>query len=177
MTESAYPKGFTATTVTTGDIPSWVDICQVIAAELQKIGINMNVKVVPDTTWSSMVYGHTAPNLFTYFGAGGPDPGAQPDALLGSRNVKSGGDDFADYNPRSVDELLARGDAASNPTTRLAIYGELLKKLGTDVPYVPLFNLDAFIALRKVFTIPASDRNDNFGWVVDEWPFLIKPVE
>jgi hypothetical protein len=39
---------------------------------------------------------------------------------------------------------------------RLAIYGDLLRKLVTDLPYVSLFNFDSYVAISSNFTIPAA---------------------
>jgi peptide/nickel transport system substrate-binding protein len=176
MAESPYPKSFTTTTETR-NFGGWVDICEVIAAELQKIGIKMKVDVLPSETWLTDIFGpRTYGNVFTYWGAGNPDPGAEPGSLLGSENMKIGGGDLANYDPKSVDQLLARGDATSNPAARLAIYGDLLKKLATDEPYVPLFNINIFMALGSKFTLPASVRNQYVTHVFADWPFLVKPA-
>ena len=173
MAQSAYPKGFTTTTDTR---------LRPVGRHLRGHRLRAPEDRHEDECEGTVLAGVDraglrAEDLFEHvhiLGAGNPDPGGQPGTLLGSQNVKSGGGDLANYDPKSVDELIARGVAASIPTTRLAIYGELLKKLGTDVPYVPLFNLDEFIVLGSKFTFPASVRSGYETWVFDQWPFLIR---
>ena len=117
MAASAYPHGFTATLDTT-DSGAWPDIVQVIKADLEKIGIDLKINEEPIGKWVGEIFGpKTYGPMFSDCGTLNPDPSGEPDYLLGSANVKAGGFDFADYAPKSVDELLARSVAASNPST------------------------------------------------------------
>ena len=127
MAESAYPKGFTATTDTT-NFGSLINVNQVIVAELQKIGITLHINVKPVADWVTEIYGRktfgdmysTIPHL---------EHRSERTHLLifsGASTCSSGGLNCADYTPKSVDELLGRGLSTSNPAKRLTIYGELL---------------------------------------------------
>jgi peptide/nickel transport system substrate-binding protein len=176
MAESAYPKGFTDVDYAV-NFGAWVNVVEVIAAELQKIGIDLKVDVLPLGQWVSMVYGpHNFTNLFAAVGFANPDPSAEPGYLLGSKNAKPGGLNWADYTPKSVDELIARSLSSTNPTTRLAIYGLLMKKVATDVPYVPLYIGDGFAALSSKVTVAPGDvgqfeAQSNLG----SWALYVRP--
>jgi ABC-type transport system substrate-binding protein len=75
--------------------------------------------------------------------------------MLGSQAIPVGGLNEADYSPASVDGLLNASVATSDPATRLAIYQKVLTHLATDLPYVPLFQDNAFLATSSKFTLPA----------------------
>ena len=171
MAASAYPHGFTATLDTTAS-GTWPDIVQVIKADLQRIGIVLKINEEPIGKWVAEIFGpKTYGPMFSDCGTLNPDPSGEPDYLLGSANVKPGGFDFADYAPKSVDELLARSVATSNPSTRLALYGDLLRKLAADVPYDPLYQSVAYAAFAGKFTMPATED----GLVnASPWALLVK---
>ncbi len=87
MSESAYPHGFSAVM----DIDNYgtdPDVDQVIAAELAKIGIKLELKELNVTVWQGIENGPAAKRS-TAFGGGGcfqPDPNTYSD-FLGSKNL------------------------------------------------------------------------------------------
>jgi ABC-type transport system substrate-binding protein len=146
----------------------------VIAASLEKIGIRLNVHVISSGAWITQIFGpKTFGDVYSTWGTG-PDPSSQPASLLGSDYVKTGRANMANYVPKSVDELLARGLAATKPSARLAIYGQLLKKLGTDIPYIPLFEQSFFAAVSNKFVGP-HPGDFAFLYFRDNWGLQIKP--
>ncbi len=170
MAQSAYPTGFSAS-LEEPNYGNFPEICQVIAAELAKIGINLKITLMPTAKWSGLVYGpKTFGPMFTTIGGQSPDPGGIPGYLLGSNNVASGLN-FADYTPPVVDKLLTSGLETSNPAQRLDIYGQIVKAVATDVPYVPLYLTTSELALSPKFRWPGFDEVafDN------EWALNIKP--
>jgi len=154
MAESAYPNGFTSTIAmyNSGTIP---DVNQVIAAELAKIGIKLQLKSMPVTPWQGVESGPAAQRS-TVFASGGcfqPDPGTYAD-FLGRDNLATGSWNIANYAPPAVDTLLAQGQATTNPAQRFATYSKLWARLQSDVPYVGLFVSDRVAALSPKFTWP-----------------------
>jgi peptide/nickel transport system substrate-binding protein len=151
MAQSAYPDGFTATIETPnfGTIP---DITQVVAAELAKIGIKLQLKEMQVTAWQSVENGPAAgrSTAYTTGGCFQPDPSTYSD-FLGSKNTQPGNWNFSDYVPATVDTLLAQGAATSNSAQRFAVYSRLFKQLQEDVPYVGLFVSDTTAALSGKF--------------------------
>src|ERR1700722_17786718 len=152
MAQSAYPHGFTATIETPnfGTIP---DITQVVAAELAKIGIKLQLKEMQVTAWQSVENGPAAgrSTAYTTGGCFQPDPSTYSD-FLGSKNTQPGNWNFADYEPGPVDPLLGQGAPTSNSALRFAVYSKLFKQLQEDVPYVGLFVSDTTAALSGKFT-------------------------
>jgi hypothetical protein len=50
----------------------------------------------------------------------------------------------------------------------MSIYGQLLKQVDTDVPYVPLFSSYSFVALSSKYTLPPfPDYAAFFSWALN----------
>jgi peptide/nickel transport system substrate-binding protein len=134
---------------------SSVDISQVVAAELKKVGINAQVKVPSNSAWEAAMVG---PNLqrptdFATGYCGGPDI-SSCDTALGSWNLKPGQSNSANWAPPAVDSLLKTGLTTGSPTQRFALYSKILRAIQADVPYVGLFSEGVSIALSSKFTFP-----------------------
>lgn len=158
MAQSATPHGFNAV-LETFHYGSFLNVDQVIAAELEQIGINVQIKNIGQNAWFAAIEDPRA-RPFTYTTSG--DCGLDPNywnQYLGS-NVFN----IANYAPPEVNRLLAAGTATSDPTRRLSIYAQLLQRLGTDVPYVPLLTQDASFASGKL-TWPGY----NLYWFYRAW--------
>jgi peptide/nickel transport system substrate-binding protein len=152
MAQSAYPHGFSAT-ISAYNSGTVLDVNQVIAAELAKIGIKLQIKSMALTPWQGVESG-PATKRSTVFASGGcfqPDPGTYAD-FLGSNNLATGNWNIANYAPPTVDTLLAQGQATTNPAQRFAVYSKLWARLQADVPYVGLFVSDRVAALSPKFT-------------------------
>jgi peptide/nickel transport system substrate-binding protein len=172
MAGSAYPHGFTAS-MNTIQYGSFTNMDQVVAAELQKIGITLKISVIPLAKWVAQVYGaKTFGLMFTTCHSSSIDPSGMSAYLLGSAAIPSGGLNFANYDPPSVDSLLAAGVTTASPAGRLDIYGQILKDVATDVPYVPLYQSYAYLALSSKFSLPALG-NDSFE---TPWALNVRPA-
>jgi peptide/nickel transport system substrate-binding protein len=164
MAESAYPHGYN-TVLNEYNYGSSVDISEVVAAELQKIGINAQVKVAPSlTAWEAIATGPAGKRI-TNFSTGwcpGPDISSYGFSL-GSWNLAQGQWNGANWAPPSVDSLLKAGVATSDPAKRFTIYSRLLRILQTDLPYIGLYQEGTSIALSSKFTVPNYNVNSMSG--------------
>jgi peptide/nickel transport system substrate-binding protein len=154
LAESPYPHGFTATTQTI-TFASYTPVNEAIAGDLAKIGIDLKLKTIGFTQYLAFASGPKSAigGLYATFNVQNPDPNAFPSEMLGAANIPSGYN-WADYDPPASDTLIKQAEAAQDNAKRLAIYGQLLKMLGTDVPYVPLYIQDYNVALSSNFTWP-----------------------
>jgi peptide/nickel transport system substrate-binding protein len=168
LAESAHPHGFTATmeTCAYGDT---LDQDQVVATELQRIGITLKLKIVACSVWSAELYGpKTFGASFGTYHSSIVDPSGLAAYLLGSQAIPAGGLNAANYGPASVDSLLAAGVATSDPAARLSIYQKVLTHIAADVPYVPLYQSYNFLAFSSKFTIPPLGMDTfEFPWALD----------
>jgi peptide/nickel transport system substrate-binding protein len=170
LAKSAYPRGFNTDIIAyvTGNL---VPVIEAFTAELRKIGINVNIKVLPFSQWLAEFSGPAdkRPFLLTYSGCTSPDPNFFT-YTLGSKNLQQGKFNTANYAPPQVDSLITAGVSTLNPAKRLQIYGKLLTRLATDVPYIPLFTVNANAALGHQFSWPTFNGN----WYSRVWALEIK---
>jgi peptide/nickel transport system substrate-binding protein len=154
MAESAYPHGFTDS-MEVCQIGDYVNMDQVISAELQRIGIILKLKTVTCDAWVTELYGpkNFGP-MFSTSHSSIVDPAGLAAYELGSEAIPAGGSNSANWNPAAVDSLLTAGVATNNPATRLSIYQQVLTHMAADIPYVPLFQNNAFLAISSKFTLP-----------------------
>ncbi len=157
MAESCYPHG-TNTTIVAYSYSSVVNISQVVAADLSKIGINAKLKVVSLTAYEAMATGPMSRRLsgFTQSGCDTPDPSWYT-LDLDSSGIQDG-NDAANYTSAMVDKLIATGNGSSSSATRFAAYSGILRQLAVDVPYVPLYVQDIGLALSPRFTDPTYSQ-------------------
>ena len=138
MAQSKVPDGFEFEFLTTS---MYARVAQVIAAQLAEINIDVEVNSVGDTEYTTKLIGEPKerPLTFSETGACTPDP-SWNDLWLGS--APEGGPstlNFANFTPPRIDELQDEGLATVDPAERLDIYTEILDIVGTEVPYVPLY--------------------------------------
>ena len=171
MAESAYPKGFSATLVE-GVYGSTVNMAEVAAAELQKIGIDLQVKAVTGSVWDAEITGPAKQRPTSLYDTGtcGVDVSCYTTLLLGSRNLAQGQWNSAVYAPSAVDKLITAGLAANTPAQRFVVYSKLLARLASDVPYVPICAQDYAIALNPKFTVAWYTANFAYG----DYPLLVR---
>jgi ABC-type transport system substrate-binding protein len=172
LAESAYPHGFTATTQTI-TFASYTPVNEAVAGDLAKIGINLQFKTIGFTQYLAFASGNknAIGGLYATMNVTNPDPDSFPSALLGSVNIADGGYDWANYDPPVIDTLIKAGETTQDSARRLAIYGQMLKTLATDLPYVPLYIQDYNVALSSNFTWPNYNVYTQWG----DWELHIKP--
>jgi peptide/nickel transport system substrate-binding protein len=172
MAASAYPHGFTAS-MDTCNYGDFINTDQVIAAELLKIGITLKLKPVTCDAWVTELYGpkNFGP-MFSTSHSSIVDPAGLAAYELGSQAIPVGGSNSANWAPPAVDSLLTAGVATSDAAARLSIYQQVLTHMAADVPYVPLFQNNAFLATSSKFTLPALGM-DSFELA---WALNVKPA-
>ena len=70
-----------------------------------------------------------------------------------------------------IDHADQRDTPTQDPAQRLAIYGQMLKTLATDLPYVPLYIQDYNVALSGNFRWPSYNVYTQWG----AWELNIRP--
>jgi peptide/nickel transport system substrate-binding protein len=116
--------------------PFGINACQVLSAQLGRVGIPVQVNEVPTLSYVNEIYGpKTFGWIYGYIGCIGPDPSGCVGYTLGSDHLSQ--INTAQYAPPDLDKLLAEGVRTLNKAKRFAIYSQILKRLAQDVPYVP----------------------------------------
>jgi peptide/nickel transport system substrate-binding protein len=171
MAESAYPNG-ASTTILAYSYSSVVNISQVVAADLSKIGIKAKIKVVTLSANEAIATGPVSKRMsgFTQSGCDTPDPSWYT-LDLSSSGIQDG-NDAADYTSPLVDRLITVGNGSSSPPARFAAYSGILRQLAVDVPYVPLYIQDIGLALSPRFSDPSYSQ-----WaIVGDYAMGVEPA-
>jgi peptide/nickel transport system substrate-binding protein len=171
LAASSTPDGFEVSL----DQPVFGDLVkvgEVVAAQLARIGIRVKVNAMPIAAWVAKITGPAdqRPFTLTISGCNSPDPSWYASLLLGSRNLKAGSFNTANYAPAAVDTLIADAAKAQDPTRRLDLYRRLLARVGSDVPYVPVWVQNANLAISEGF----QWRSYNGEWFNRTWATEIR---
>ena len=142
LTEAGYPDGVTMEIVCESSNTSAV---QVIQAELQQVGINLEIKEMDNAGMKSYMSegGHTLVYQNKSYGATVEGPRKVFVTGLASNDAK--------YSNERVDELFAQGGKTTNTEERLACYHEVQEIIGEEVPYIPVYYPTIYAASQKGF--------------------------
>lgn len=103
---------------------------------------------------------------------GNPDPAQDAqDMVAGNYATAAGGNNLASYNSPEVNALLTQAGSIQNKAQRFALYGQVLKIVSNDVPYVMLYTHTDDLALSPKFTWPAY----NYWGYTYPWISGIRP--
>lgn len=134
--------------ITLTTVQEYVDVCEYIQAQLSKVGLNIEVNVVPGPTMRD----GKATGKFSFFRANwGAD---YPDAenflsLYYSRNFAPEGPNYSHYKNEKFDELYLKSFQIKNEKQREKIYREMDSLMMRSAPVVPLFYDQTSIFTRK----------------------------
>jgi peptide/nickel transport system substrate-binding protein len=170
MAQSPYSHGVSATISVEG-AGSYPNVSQAIQAELARIGIHLNLKVMTiDAQTANLTSGNRAGILtnFTYSGSVSRDPGEAFAYQMGSSNISAGNWNVMNWAPPSMDKLIDEGFATTDNASRLKIYQQIDTAYAQASPFIPLFNEDATVALSSAYTWP-----DFNGYYYDLGPWLL----
>lgn len=119
LAAAGYPHGFSATLTLPGNYPQHVRTGELLAAQLEEVGIRLELQIVDWGTWLDRVYGQADYDLTVVAQIGRLDP---------APILRAYGPDRTDYYFRrgwsspELDELLQRGIAVADPDERQRIY-------------------------------------------------------
>src|SRR5581483_5418391 len=154
--------------------PFGINACQVLSAQMAKIGLTVQVNEVPTLNYINEVYG---PKTFTwiygYIGCVGPDPSGCVSYTLGSNHLAQL--NSAQYAPPDVDTLLNQGLRTLNKAKRFQIYSQILKRIGTDVPYVPYALPVYAVMMSNKYTWPGLAATKSNVIFDSAWVLNLKP--
>jgi peptide/nickel transport system substrate-binding protein len=174
LAQSPYPHGFTTTTYTL-EFGVYTPETEVVAAQLAKIGIKVNVKELTFNGWIARYSGPKTTGLWivTNMTGLGPDPNSDAVFMLAGRNATAtGGANLADFSSPAVDQLIAEADSIQSKSRRLALYGQMLKIEANDVPYVMFYTHASDLALSAKFKWPGF----NEYFYSSPWALNIRPA-
>lgn len=145
LTGAGYPDGFRVTLTLPGNYPQHVRTGEVIAAQLENVGIEVRMERVDWATWLERVFGQVAYDLTVIGHLGRLDP-----ALM----LTGYGADRPDYYYRrgwqsaELDQLLEAGATTVDVAERQDIYARVQEILAGEVVNVFLQDMHNIVAMR-----------------------------
>ena len=134
-------------------------IAEVIQQQLAEVGIDMTIR---SYEWGTFYADIKAGNfeLYTLSWVGIVDPDIYYE-LFHSASVPPAGSNRGGYRNQAVDRLAARGRRTDDPHERRAIYQELQRIIGDELPYVSLwYPMNVIVLKRRVEGFVPSPSGD-----------------
>jgi len=160
LKQAGYPHGFPLTIM----VPSThyilgPQIVQVIASELQQVGIAAKIDQVSFSSFATLTAKRQIPAAF--YGAWGS---TYPDPLQMFQTVVLGGTTgFSWYNNAAVNKLIDEASVASNTQTYTSELQQIQSDISTGAPFVYLFAyVDAWGITKGLHWSPLSTEVENF---------------
>lgn len=167
LAQSSRPNGFNTSVVYPDRSPELGKVALSLADNLKPLGINITVTQIPYASWVARVFGHQ--NLGMEFVAAlhsSPSPSVLTNLIANSANTRAGGFNFPNYKNPTVDANLAKFGSATDPAVRATAFGNVLKTLGTDVPFTPIFWLQDGVAMKSGVTFKSFNTQSYYtAWV------------
>jgi peptide/nickel transport system substrate-binding protein len=143
----------------TDEYPESVTAAQVIASELEPIGINVEVEVLDFATWLDREdKGEFDSFMLSWLG------NIDPADFYEQQHITGGSSNYQKYSNPQVDRLLTQASTEVDENTRKDLYDQAARMIVDDVSYLYLYNPDVVQAWApglKGYTIRA-DRAINF---------------
>jgi peptide/nickel transport system substrate-binding protein len=143
----------------TDEFPESVTAAQVIASELEPIGINVNVEVLDFATWLDREdKGDFDSFMLSWLG------NIDPADFYEQQHMTNGSSNYQGYSNPQVDALLTQASTEVDQDVRKDLYDQAAKMIVDDVSYLYLYNPDVVQAWApglKGYQIRA-DRAINF---------------
>lgn len=143
LKEAGYENGFDINMSLPKNYQLHVDAGQVIADQLSKIGINVNIELIEWGTWLSDVYGAKKFDT-TVVGHTG-----RLDSFAFLSRYYSDSNDYISLKTGEVDELLDRAQQELDADNRKEIYKEIQEILANKLPAIYLQTPRTMLVLQK----------------------------
>ena len=145
LAEAGYPDGFSMTITVPSNYQPHVDTAQVLAAQLEEVGVQAEIVPVEWGAWLEDVYqGRNFES--TVIGVDAANMTAR--ALL-ERFVSTAGNNFINYHSAAYDALFAAAQSAYDDAEQTAIYREMERNLAENAANVYLQDMADLVAVRK----------------------------
>lgn len=148
LAEAGYPDGFDLTITVPNNYQPHIDTAQVVAEQLRKAGVNVNLELVEWTAWLSDVYtGRNFQATVT-----GLDAKTLTASATLERFVSDAGKNFINYQNPNYDAAYAAALSAADDDTATAYYKQCETLLSEDAANVYLQDIADLVAVRNGLT-------------------------
>ncbi len=148
LAESATPDGFEVDLPVDTSQPWMSPLAQSLAQNAAEIGITINVQAVAPADWiAGLTSGDGGPLQLLALGAGTTWPGEVPPLITGTTAPFN----VAKYLSPEIDATIGEVVAAATLDELMPPLTSLLTSIGTDLPYLPLFDEQTAVAISNDF--------------------------
>lgn len=144
LAEAGYPDGFTLKMRLPEGYTYHVNAGQMIADQLSKIGVNVDIEIIEWGVWLADVYDARNYELTVISHTGRLDP----HAFL-SRYQSSSKENYFNYVNADIDAAIEEAAIVSDAEKRQEQYAFIQKTLANEVPAVYLQSMEGILALNK----------------------------
>ena len=143
LAEAGVGDGFSMDLMVTDEYPHTVTAAQVIASELQEIGIEVSIRTLDFSTWlAEQSAGNFDAFLLGWLG------NLDPHGFYYAQHRTGANFNFHGYSNPEVDELLDDARVETDQDRRKELYDQAAELIIDDVSYLYLYNPDAVAAWR-----------------------------
>ncbi len=151
--------GDTQPEITIGTNSQYLDICEYIQRELEKIGINVTIDVMPPSTLRQMKSSGELPIFRASWIADYPDAENYL-SLFYSENFTPNGPNYTHYQNETFDSLYVAAQKISNIENRKQLYTQMDSIVTSQAPVVPLFyDMAVRFVSKKVSGLGINPQN------------------
>ncbi|WP_182907194.1 ABC transporter substrate-binding protein [Microbispora sp. H13382] len=158
LAQSKVPNGFSASLSYPNTGPHLGTAAQAFAADLQKIGITLDVKELPIEQWLAELNEFPPLSYMWYFNTTG-DPGELASWFLGEGNP-------AKYANENITATMAKATAEADPAKRAGLLIEAQTAQAADLAYLPLWWGQAATAFGSAIGV----RDYTSYTLLADWP-------
>ena len=145
--------------ISIGTNSQYLDICEYIQRELEKIGINVTIDVMPPSTLRQMKSGGELPIFRASWIADYPDAENYL-SLFYSENFTPNGPNYTHYKNETFDSLYVVAQKISNIDDRKHLYTKMDSIVTAEAPVVPLFyDMAVRFVSKKVSGLGINPQN------------------
>ncbi|MGY1915023.1 ABC transporter substrate-binding protein [Blastococcus sp. SYSU DS0973] len=137
MQEAGVQTPITMGLMVTDEFPETVTAAQVIASQLEPIGVDVDVQTVDFATWlDRQAQGDFDAFMLGWLG------NIDPFDFYHAQHITDGGSNYQGYSNPEVDRLLNAAATETDQATRKDLYDQAAKLIVDDVSYLYLYNPD-----------------------------------
>lgn len=155
LAEAGYPGGFETTIAVKAGLEEDEEAAVWIKANLEQIGITVNVESMPLAAWLTEARAHTLPMYIEHAGFWVTDPFYAWFFAIQT----GGGPNYANYSNSEVDRLIAEYFRSTDTEARMEASNRIQQIACEELPVVPLAEVDFNVAMR--------DNVQDFYWSFD----------
>ncbi|BBH23459.1 peptide ABC transporter substrate-binding protein [Paenibacillus baekrokdamisoli] len=145
LKEAGYEKGFTFDLTVNSSTQDYEDIAVLLKAELEKIGVTLNINKVAPAQYRELINKKAAAAYLGKYTSLVNDPSYHYGFLLDSK----GASNYTGYSSKVVDDLLAKANVEPDEAKRTELYKQVQKQVTADSPWAYLYESNLIAGLNK----------------------------